>query len=319
MSTTAVAANAAGATTTAAICWDAPSPRSPSKSDSLEEHAESALADDTQIAPEQDDEKPSERYAATPLLPPLMVPDTAPVSAPPLQSPLQSPTVAGSPETFSVSGRSPPLSGRPSITSLSAPGAASRVPTSEIPAIHLADQPEDKWSSQLGHANFDIHPEPYLPDVFDAEACRQLRANWKAARCNYIKHLVRTGEHYGDTSKTYRLTEKKWAEIDAEWKANYEQTVAQAEDNGSLTLSLRRASPVPSTVVALPSLNGPRSDGKFPQLGNEDIVGPMVQITSHLKQKQSRRTTLFKFLHDVGWPTGTLRTRFGRKVTVRTR
>ena len=258
-----------------------------------------------------------ERPATTPLLPPVIVPAPtahAVVRGSDVQSPLQSPTVAGSPETFSEGIRTPPLSGRPSISSLAGPpviiSTPSQVPTSDIPNIRLAE-PDDEWSSRLGHANFDIHPEPYTPDVFNAEACRQIRANWELARCNYIKHLIRTGAHYGDKSKTYRLTEQKWAEIDAEWKARHDETVARAEENGSLAVSDRNASPLPESSMTVatmvPSLTGPRSDGKFPQLGNEDIVGPMVVQASSLPSKPSFRrrrgpATILRFIGDVRWP-----------------
>jgi hypothetical protein len=32
----------------------------------------------------------------------------------------------------------------------------------------------------------------------------------------------------------------------------------------------------------IPSLNDPPSDGKFPQIGDEDIIGPMVQAEAQL-------------------------------------
>merc|ERR1712093_94392 len=161
-----------------------------------------------------------------------------------MQSPLQSPSVAEAHDPFSGSVTpidaiatpqlpgmpSPPLSTKPSISSfhrstVSRPGHL--VPSSEIPPIVIAD-PNDEWANKLGHANFTIYPEPYIPESFDLEACRQLRANWDLARCNYTKHLVRTGEHYGVTSKTYKLTEQKWAAIDAAWRNNNEQNLYES-------------------------------------------------------------------------------------------
>ena len=304
-------------------------PRTPPRKDSVDQGHEPILLEPTETLDKNsslrghhhhhhDDDQG--RQPTTPLLPPLMIPEVSGTTLEPMmmvQSPLQSPTVAGSPET--CVGRTPSGSGRPSVSSQGGGGgggggtmAASHLPTGQIPHIRLAD-PDDEWSSRLGHANFDIHPEPYRPEVYDAEACRQLRANWEQARCNYIKHLVRTGEHYGITSKTYRLTEEKWATIDGAWRTVHEQTVSQAETRGALTLSfVRDASPEP-TNVALPPLNGPRSDGKFPQLGNEDIVGPMVQVSSPLRKStpwRRRRTAPFEFLSDVRWPHRLLR--FGR-------
>jgi hypothetical protein len=51
-------------------------------------------------------------------------------------------------------------------------------------------------------------------------------ADWDMAR-NYMKH-VRTGEHYGVTSKIYKLTEEKWADVDMQWKKNSELLIAKA-------------------------------------------------------------------------------------------
>lgn len=261
------------------------------------------------------------RQATTPLLPPLMIPDSPNgVEESQIQSPLQSPTVAESPDTscmlpapIEIKGSvsvvaglpSPPLSTRPSISSLQQRHrTGSLVPANEIPGIQLAE-PEDVWSSRLGHANFDIHPEPYMPEVFNAETYEQIRANWERARCNYLKHLARTGEHYGITSKTYRLTTEKWAEIDAHWKTNHDRTLSLAEEQGFLNLSFRRrhADP-PMAVMKLPLLTDPHSDGKFPKLGDGDIVGPMVQEVTKAARSQrrrSRRDTVTQFLRDVGF------------------
>ncbi|KAI9793510.1 MAG: hypothetical protein M1816_007942 [Peltula sp. TS41687] len=259
-----------------------------------------------------------ERHPTTPLLPPLMIPDSPnPLRGSPLQSPLQSPTVAESPEasctlTTPVENKgpapviglpSPPLSTRPSLSSLQRHRAGSLVPANEIPGIQLAE-PEDVWSSRLGHANFDIHPEPYMPEAFDAESYEQIRANWERARCNYLKHLARIGEHWGITSKTYRLTTEKWAEIDARWKTNHDRTLAVAGEQGALNLSFRqRHAEPPMVVMKLPSLSDPHSHGKFPKLGDGDIVGPMIKATKPPLSKpprRSRRATVFQFLHDVG-------------------
>ncbi|KAI9829084.1 MAG: hypothetical protein M1832_000107 [Thelocarpon impressellum] len=268
----------------------------------------------------------------TPLLPPLMVPDKAGADAadePPVRSPLQSPTVAaeawdgfasaGSPEDAGsapvAAPPSPPLSTRPSVSSMRRQAAAAAppghlVPSSEIPGIRLAD-PDDHWARRLGHANFDIHPEPYRPDGADFEACLQLRANWEQARCNYTKHLVRTGEHYGVTSTTYRLTEEKWAEIDSRWRRHHDRAMAQSGDEGGTGTAWRddgggTPTPGPSGVVEIPSLNDPRSEGKFPKLGDEVIVGPMVQIASQLHRKPTKKAALMKFLQDVKFPGITL-------------
>jgi hypothetical protein len=262
-------------------------------------------------------EEKEEAFATTPLLPPLMVDASANTKHVSMQSPLQSPSVAEPNDPFSGSTTpidaittpqlpgmpSPPLSTKPSISSFhrntdNRPGHL--VPSAEIPTIVIAD-PNDEWANKLGHANFTIYPEPYIPEAFDLEACRQLRANWDLARCNYTKHLVRTGEHYGVTSKTYKLTEQKWTSVDATWRRNNELTITNTVENGSdafatlkhTTLGDSRSSNI---MTKIPSLNDPRSEGKFPQLGDEDIVGPMVQVAAQLQRSPSKKTKLFKFL-----------------------
>lgn len=263
-----------------------------------------------------------EAMATTPLLPPLMM-DASAAKPAVFQSPLQSPSIADVNDP--ISGNitpiersftnvafpgmpSPPLSNKPSISSFhrvngSRPGHL--VPSSEIPPIHIADI-NDEWANKLGHANFTVQPEPYLPTSFDLQACRQLRADWDLARCNYTKHLVRTGEHYGVTSKTYKLTEEKWAQVDAEWKNNNDTTIANTVENGGDAFSTLKHTNIGSpdhTMTKIPSLNDPRSEGKFPQLGDEDIVGPMVQVAAQLQRTPSKKAKIFKFITEK-FPAG---------------
>ncbi|KAI9680480.1 MAG: hypothetical protein M1817_003920 [Caeruleum heppii] len=257
----------------------------------------------------------TQSLATTPLLPPLMIADSvSSAQQQSIQSPLQSPTVAQTPEGMSQartpaedpsaiqpSGMpSPPLSAKPSLASVHNQ-TSGLTPANEIPSFRLAG-PDDQWADRLGHANFDIHPEPYVPDVFDVEACRQIRANWDLARTNYTKHLVRTGEHYGVTSKTYRLTEEKWSEINSQWKEHNDLALSKTSETGHDTTGLQEAPEQAPRLMKIPSLNDPRSDGKFPKLGDEVIVGPMVQIASQLQRKPSRKAAILKFFHDVKFP-----------------
>ena len=265
-----------------------------------------------------------ESFATTPLLPPLMMDASANTKQISMQSPLQSPSVAESHDPFSGTVTpidavmtpqfpgmpSPPLSTKPSISSfhrntVNRPGHL--VPSSEIPPIVIADL-NDKWANSLGHANFTIYPEPYVPERFDLEACRQLRANWDLACCNYTKHLVRTGEHYGSTSKTYKLTEEKWASIDAMWRKNNDLTIVNTVENGNDAFATLKHTTLGESgnsniMTKIPSLNDPRSEGKFPQLGDEDIVGPMVQVAAQLQRSPSKKAKLFKFLAEK-FPVG---------------
>lgn len=260
-----------------------------------------------------------EGLATTPLLPPLMMDASANARKVSVQSPLQSPSVAEAKDPFSgestprdsvatpqIPGMpSPPLSTKPSISSfhrvnLNRPGQL--VPSSEIPPILIADE-HDEWAHKLGHANFTVQPEPYLPDVFDVEACRQLRANWDLARCNYTKHLVRTGEHYGVTSNTYQLTEEKWLQTDSIWKSNNDLTIQKTVDGGGDAFSTLRHTTfgdfgASNIMTKIPSLNDPSSGGKFPQLGDEDIVGPMEQVAAQLQRIPSKKAKLMRFFAD---------------------
>jgi len=263
-----------------------------------------------------------EAFATTPLLPPLMIDASANTKQVSIQSPLQSPSVAEPRDTLSGTVTpidavttpqlpglpSPPLSTKQSISSFhrsNRPGHL--VPSSEIPPIVIADS-NDEWANKLGHANFRIYPEPYVPESFDLEACRQLRANWDLAWCNYTKHLVRTGEHYGVTSKTYKLTEEKWAATDATWRKNNDLTIANTAESGSDAFATLKhtthGDPGSNNVMTkIPSLNDPSSEGKFPQLGDEDIVGPMVQVAAQLQRSPSKKAKLFKFLAEK-FPVG---------------
>ena len=269
-------------------------------------------------------EEPEEHLVTTPLLPPLMMDASANTRVVPMQSPLQSPSVADpSDDSFPETGPaidtvtasqlvglpSPPLSTKPSVSSFHRANlnlSGQLTPSSEIPGIVIAD-PDDEWANKLGHANFSIYPEPYLPDNFDLEACRQLRANWDLARCNYTKHLVRTGEHYGATSKTYKLTEQKWAAIDAIWRRHNDLTIKNTAESSSDAFARLKHTTLSdgsrNIMTKIPSLNDPRSGCKFPQLGDEDIVGPMVQVAAQLRRSPSKKTKLFRFLTEK-FPVG---------------
>lgn len=201
--------------------------------------------------------------ATTPLLPPLMT-DLMALPTTTQSSPLESPTVA-SPSTLGH--QSPlvgpqPLSTKPSISSFHRSALSAEL--SHIPA-------PDAWSDRLGHANFTILPQPYRPETLDLASLRQLRTDWDAARVNYTKHLVRTGEHYGMTSKTYALTEAKWAETDSAWRAHHGEIAEAVVASGAAASYGKLEEGVLTTV--------PRMDteGKFPERGDEDIVGPMVR------------------------------------------
>ncbi|KAM0273890.1 hypothetical protein ACHAQH_008152 [Verticillium albo-atrum] len=251
--------------------------------------------------------------ATTPLLPPLL---TAFPIEQPQQSPLQSPSVVPSRATSRAPSRAPSVVG----TDGPSPLPYSHAPTPSLsakpsyssfwPSQDQQTQPQpsampgfvqdhDDWSDRLGHANFTITPQPYRPDDASQEALQRLRADWDAARINYTKHIVRTGENYGQTSKIYALTEAKWAEIDREWRDAHERTLrrvpSKTEDPLPNFISVRSATQstsrsrsrgrgrgragsanaTPAPMAMVPRLAD--AEGKFPERGDEDIVGPMVR------------------------------------------
>lgn len=183
--------------------------------------------------------------------------------------------------------------------------------------------PGDKWTDQLGHANFTILPEPYIAAETTLVACKQLRSDWETARSKYTSHLVRTGENNGATSKIYHLTEEKWSEIDATWKHHVELSFSRIPE---LTHGNEAATgaphpqpdaapqkPAPSAKVS--SSDGaeksPKTDckfpmlgqGKFPTIGDEGIVGPMEVVAPQEPQRRKRKLGFFRWMQGV-WPAG---------------
>lgn len=81
-----------------------------------------------------------------------------------------------------------------------------------------------------------VLPEPYLPRIFTLETCRQLRADWDLARCNYTKNVLQIVKHYGQNSKAYSDAEEKWLSVDAKWKRVSDEamtnTINQAHNRG---------------------------------------------------------------------------------------
>ncbi|KAF2872511.1 hypothetical protein BDV95DRAFT_606117 [Massariosphaeria phaeospora] len=246
----------------------------------------------------------AQHFATTPLLPPMLVKTC--FDDVPAQSPLQSPAVATqslvATPIDTPSGRaypSPPLSSKPSVSSFKASRPGHLVPSSDIPSMVLTD-PTDKWVNKLGHANFTIQPEPYVPETCNTTTLGQLFTDWEEARRNFTKHQVRTGEHHGVTSKTYLLTDQKWAEIDGIWRTNYDIARTRAATMGE---EPEPASPLePAPLSKMPTLHDPKAEGKFPKLGDEDIVGPMIQIASQIHETLPRKRGFFKFFSDMKFP-----------------
>ncbi|EME44786.1 hypothetical protein DOTSEDRAFT_72285 [Dothistroma septosporum NZE10] len=252
-------------------------------------------------------------FASTPLLPPMMA-DYFNDSSEAVQSPLQSPTIANPSAAASLfntpvgtpvipSFPTPPLSAKASMASLR--NARSVPPphaSTEIPPLTIAEEAEsaDPWATKLGHANFQIEPRPYLPEVCDAQSCRQLTEDWEYARKQYMQLAGRVCSDYGPTSQTFKLTEQKWAEIDATWRANHEMANAAAQATGDSPTFQPLAETMP--VAKLPFLNDPQQPGKYPTIEEKDIVGPMVTYAKiHHDQLPIKKTsTILKLFTDPG-------------------
>lgn len=246
------------------------------------------------------DQEAESQHATTPLLPPLMMGLRRQDS--PIQSPLQSPSIA--PANYLPS---PPLSTQPSVSSIHYTRPRININTNtDVPPLYLYN--EDRWAMSLGHADFSIHPEPYTPDSITWESYSEFRANWDQARKQYAQHLARTIEHYGNTSKVFKLTEEKWKSIDDCWK-RYNSLLSAALTpvplSGGANSPEPASSPLekPATRVVVPLL-----DGKWPMLGDNDIVGPMGVGEARVKELQrnqqsqspvARRRSLMRAISDI--------------------
>ena len=121
---------------------------------------------------------------------------------------------------------------------------------------------------------------------------------------------MRTGEHYGATSSTFKLTEEKWAETEAVWRKNHDSLVEKTAESGADAFNGLEYSVMGEQardlVTKIPSLNDGRGRGKFPQLGDGEIVGPMVKVAASspalavggLKRTVSKKAKLMKFIAD---------------------
>ncbi|KAF4548701.1 Hypothetical protein D9617_26g079160 [Elsinoe fawcettii] len=235
--------------------------------------------------------------ASTPLLPPCMM-ERKHSETGSVQSPLQSPTVAEQPMfTFPSASatpvastvQSPTLSTRPSTASFAYSQARN---SAELASPCPLEHPTDEWSDRLGHANFEIWPVPYVPAHPDLESCRILVEDWETARKQYLAHANRVSEDYGPTSNTLKMTEQKWASIDAQWKENNERTLERARACG-IDVDNVQCLTERTPLTKIPSLPKPAilSD-------SGEIVGPMVTYVSRIKP-QSKKNAFLRFFSEL--------------------
>lgn len=247
---------------------------------------------------QESEQDPIERQelSATPLLPPVLAELRSQEEDGP-QSPLQSPSIASpsatestfsspvtSPVTQSI--RSPPLSAKPSFASIGT-GLSKYAAHSSPDVPHLRMSEEiDEWAIKLGHANFHIVPEPYIPMTCDSQSCNRLLGDWKAAQVEYLRQAARISEHYGPTSRTYKLACQKWEEIEAQWQLYFSEAHRKAEASGE-TLNLEPLQEAQSFTIP----------DKFPNIDDADIVGPMVQYAK-VQQSPPKKSTLLRLFTD---------------------
>lgn len=221
--------------------------------------------------------------SAAEMPPPLQAPSVAPTSnhTSALNTPLSPP---GSPQF-----PTPDLSTKPSIASISMGRPSHGLHSSQdIPSL-LTSQREDPWADKLRHANFSIYPEPYMPQSCDLESCNALLENWELARSRYMRHATRIAEHYGPTSQVFHYTEQKWAEIDSNWRTNFDVANESVDGQNRVQQSLAEHEP----ISRMPTLNDPRQPAKFPTIDDTEIVGPMVRYVK-LQAKPSKKPTFLK-------------------------
>ena len=264
----------------------------------------------------QGSQEPIDRkeHASTPLLPPVLT-ELRRKQDESFQSPLQSPSVAtpSTAATFADTPLSspifndaytPPLSAKPSLASMTRV-RSNHTCGGSADGMHHTDQDQlEYYNMKLGHANFHILPEPYLPDRCDEESCNRLLMEWETARHEYMRQAYAISQNYGPSSNTYKFTSEKWALIDRQWQTNIERSRAEAEALGERP----RQDYLPETVAVsqMPSLPfDPNHPEKFPVPNEDCIVGPMVQFPK-VQRTPSKKKNFLKLLLE---PTGLFGTR----------
>lgn len=193
--------------------------------------------------------------------------------------------------------QSPALSSQPSLSAIHHSHLSAYTNTSgETPPSTLSED-ESQWSNVLGHADFHIQPAPYMPASGTFESYQQLLADWEQARRSFGKHLCQTSIDYGDSSKTYRLTQEKWEWLDSIWRKNFLQCRATAMKNGEVAVTALPLEPAP--VLQVPTM-----DDKFPMLSDHGAVGPMEQAAPQpqgptVSRRSSTKQTIMRKIGSI--------------------
>lgn len=206
-----------------------------------------------------------------------------------VQSPLQSPAIVPNATTFAApltpaltpTVRSPALSQHSSTSSIKYISYGKRM--SDVRPVSPATQ-VDEWAAKLGHEDFVISPEPYMPSEATRASHEQLLHDWNKARFEFSKHRSQTESIFSATSTIYKLTEEKWATIDAQWKGNSDAVFAELCESGQTSYPSPRE---PAPVRELTDINDPRL------VQTLDIVGPMSQDAPKLVSNPAKRESWF--------------------------
>ncbi|KAF2863937.1 hypothetical protein K470DRAFT_261456 [Piedraia hortae CBS 480.64] len=221
--------------------------------------------------------------ASTPLLPPFIMPTKGDPGESPL-SPLQSPSIATGTQFSFLS---------PKTSNASFGEVRQAAPVSER---------SDYWAAVLGHANFHIQPEPYMPAASTLDSLRQLLSDWDKASVAYMIRERQIDEHHGSRSQVLKHAQEKWAEINAQWRAYYNRVEREAAEKGEIERYKRTPADQQSTVAAMPTLVDPKQPSKFPLVNEADVVGPMVKYTTRfplpIAPSSPKRTAFVRLLTD---------------------
>lgn len=210
-----------------------------------------------------------------------------------LDSPLQSPTIVANssymsqhlPLTPADSPKvpSPALSQHASDSSFRkvTPTAAKRI--SDVPPLAMSNY-GDVWAAKLGHEDFTIYPEPYMPNEITQQSRDILFTDWERARSKFSKHRALTETHFSATSAIFRWTERKWDFIDSQWREYSEEVTRQLYESGQVSYPSPKE---PAPVQELADIEDPR------MIQTSEIIGPMSQEPPRIGRNPSKRESFF--------------------------
>jgi hypothetical protein len=167
--------------------------------------------------------------------------------------------------------------------------------TRPIPKITFEAR-QSEWPKLLGHADFTIFPEPYVPQNINSASIEMLARYWRQAQNDYIRHLMDTARDFGGTSQYYSLTQQKWAEVHSQWMHVLNQVTIHGSAAGQDCTPLYES--VQIDLDSIGRMAVAITGGKFPHVGDQGIVGMMYQhdVVSTPEPDRSRVTKFLRYL-----------------------